>query len=99
MEGEIGKRVFFRMKLFVAKGEPNSRMTVEFLRRFLGEHLPDSCELQIIDVTEDFEEALRENVLVAPTLIIYEPPPPVKIVGAITEPQRLWSILGIPDSR
>lgn len=94
MEGEIGQKTFFRMKLFVAKGEPNSRMTMEFISKFLEANLSGRYEIQLVDVTEDFEAALRERVLVAPTLIIYEPPPPIRIVGAITEPERLWSILG-----
>jgi circadian clock protein KaiB len=98
MGAESGKDwgPFFRMKLFVAEGELNSRLARENLERICQKYLAGRYSLEILDVLEDYRPALEENVLVVPTLIVYEPPPPIRLVGPLSDPATLLKALGIP---
>ena len=98
MGAESGKDwgTFFRMKLFVARGELNSRLAVDTVERVCQKYLASRYSLEILDVLEDYRPAMEENVLVVPTLIVYEPPPPIRLVGPLSDPATLLKVLGIP---
>ncbi len=85
----------FRLRLFVAGDEPNSRMARQTLSRVCKERLKGSCEIIQVDVLQDYEAALRHGVVVVPTLIIEEPPPQRVIVGSLSDEARLLAALGI----
>lgn len=84
MRGETnGKEAFLlRMRLFVAGNQPNSRLARQTLERICKEHLQGRCRLEVVDVLEDFRPALEENVLAAPTLVIYEASSQIRVVGS-----------------
>jgi circadian clock protein KaiB len=83
--------------LFVAGDEPNSRLAKENFAQ-LRHSLPDHCcEIQIIDVLEDYEPALEHNVLVTPCLLLLEPAPAVHVVGTLSDIQRVRAALRLPS--
>jgi len=86
--GESG----LRLRLYVAGGAPNSRLAHRNLLRFLGESAARSIE--IVDVLEDPQRALRDEVLVTPTLLKLSPPPVGRLVGRLSDAKRLESLLG-----
>ena len=75
----------YRLRLFVAGDEPNSRQARENLVRLCEEHLERRYELEIIDVLEDFRPALQDGVLVTPTLLLVAPPPRVMVLGNLSD--------------
>jgi|YNPNPStandDraft_1061719.scaffolds.fasta_scaffold10757_3 circadian clock protein KaiB len=97
MEGHANGKEghFLRMRLFVAGNHPNSRLARETLERIWQEYLRERCVLEVVDVLEDFRPALEENVLVAPTLVIYEASSQIRLVGSLSEPSRLLNLLGM----
>lgn len=88
---------FYRIKLFIAGSQPNSQIMRRMVETICEKHIKQGYSLQIVDVLEDFRLALEHNVIVAPTLIIEEPPPPVRIVGCVKDPWRIMAILGIGE--
>ena len=89
----------YLLRLFVAGDEPNSKEARENLKHICRVHLKDDCQVQIIDVFEGFEEALKSNVLVTPTLIVDAPAPPVTIVGNLSDTQKVLSALRITGAQ
>lgn len=88
---------FYRLRLFVAGDELYSlraRMTLERLR---DEYLRGRCELQVVDVFEDYQTAIDQHVVVVPTLIVESPPPRRIIVGSLVDAAKLPTALGITD--
>ncbi|MDY6906394.1 MAG: circadian clock KaiB family protein [Thermodesulfobacteriota bacterium] len=66
----------YRFRLFVAGDAPNSRLARENLRR-LQEQAPDAVfDIQVVDVLDAPEAALKEGVYVTPALQVLEPGPP-----------------------
>jgi hypothetical protein len=83
-----------RWLLFVVGGEPNSLRARENAERLLSA-AGDGCELRVVDVLEDFQDALAHNVLVTPTLVQTHPPPRTVILGSLTDTGRVRAVLGL----
>jgi hypothetical protein len=87
----------YKLKLFIAGSQPNSQLMRRTVEGLCERYLASRYSLKVFDVLEDFRPALEHNVLVAPTLIIEEPPPPIRIVGCVRDPRRILAILGLGE--
>jgi len=83
----------YAMLLFVVSDEPNSKQAKDNLKRICDAHSDKRYQNKIIDVVEDFQSALEYNVLVTPTLILIEPPPPVRIFGNLSDTNKVIEAL------
>lgn len=89
--------IVFRLTLFFAGDELNSRAARENLEKLCQGDLEGRCEIEYVDVLEDFEEALKHNVLVTPTLLVREPQPEVTIIGNLSDESRVRKALGLGE--
>jgi circadian clock protein KaiB len=85
----------YRMRLFVAGNEPNSAIARESLNRICSSYLNGNCQIEIVDVLEDFRPALEENVLVTPALVITEPGPRTVIFGNLADTGKVLAALKV----
>jgi len=83
-----------RVMLFVAGEEHNSRIAKDNLAR-ICRGIEDRCEVQLVDVMQDFESALKHNILLTPSLLVVEPLPRVLIVGNLEDPAQVQAALRI----
>ena len=83
----------YNLRLFVANGEPNSNKAKENLARICETHLKGRCDVEIIDVLVDFEAALKNNILITPTLLLVDPPPRITIFGNLGDTGKVMSAL------
>ena len=81
------------MILFVADDERNSRLARENLARLCECDLQACCNVQIVDVLENFAAALEHKVLLTPCLLWVEPPPGAMIIGNLSDLERVRSAL------
>lgn len=88
----------FHLKLFVAGGDSRAQAAIENLRRICDQELPGQYELQIIDVLEQPEEAEHAKILATPTLIKQLPPPLRRVIGDLSDKDRLLLGLEIKSS-
>ena len=88
----------YRLVLFVAGEEKNSRLARENLQRLCDAELGDDCEVRIVDVLEDFAPALAHNVLLTPALLVLAPPPETMIVGNLKDRGKVLTALGLGGS-
>jgi len=86
----------YAFRLFVAGGEPNSQQAVENLTRLCETHLKGRYEIEVVDVLEDFRTALENNVLVTPALNLVAPPPPVTLLGNLSDTPKVLDSLRLP---
>lgn len=89
----------YKLKLFVAEGEPNSIKAKENLTRICEQYLPGRYETEMIDVLKDFEQALKYNIFITPTLLLTEPLPKVTLLGNLGDTQKILDCLrlNVPD--
>lgn len=81
------------LKLYVTGQTPKSRLAVANLRRICEEQQADEYELVIIDVLEQPQLAEDEKILATPTLVKHLPPPLRRIIGDLSDREKV--LLGL----
>ncbi|MBD3345559.1 MAG: hypothetical protein GF401_10905 [Chitinivibrionales bacterium] len=65
-----GGKAHYRFVLFVASDEPNSLRALNNLNNLCSGKATKQCTIHVIDVYKDFEAALKERIVVTPTLLV-----------------------------
>jgi circadian clock protein KaiB len=77
------------LKLFVTGKTPRAELAIENIRRICEEELKGQYKLDIIDVLEHPELAEDERILATPTLIKQLPPPLRRVIGDLTNKEKV----------
>jgi circadian clock protein KaiB len=89
------RKVKFKFRLYVAADTQNSVQAASNLTAFCQEHLPDRHEIEYIDVFKEPQRALEEGVRMTPTLLKVSPAPVQRIIGTLSDTQRVRETLGL----
>lgn len=81
------------LKLFVTGKTPRAELAIANIRRICEEDLRGQYQLEIIDVLENPEAAESERILATPTLIKQLPPPLRRVIGDLTDKDKV--LLGL----
>lgn len=81
------------LKLYVTGQTTNSVKAIQNLRNILSGELKDLYELKIIDVLENPQLAEDEKILATPTLSRVLPPPVKRIIGDLSDKEKV--LLGL----
>ncbi len=81
------------LKLYITGQTSRSKRAIANLRRICEEGLGDQYEMVIIDVLERPQLAETEKILATPTLIKEFPPPTRRIIGDLSDTQKV--LLGL----
>jgi circadian clock protein KaiB len=84
------------LRLFVTGMTPRSTRAINAVRSLCESRLKDRFELEIVDVYQQPQLIRGEQVFATPTLIKYEPAPLRRIIGDMTDTNRLCFGLGLP---
>ncbi|MBI5764713.1 MAG: hypothetical protein HZA51_14450 [Planctomycetes bacterium] len=87
-----GRYVF---RLFMAGKGQNSTTALANLRNICKEHLEGRHTIETIDVVNDFQAAVKHNILVTPALILVTPLPKVMILGNLSDVPKVLQALRI----
>ena len=85
----------FVLKLYVTGATARSSRAIENIRAFCEEHLKDRYELEVIDIYQHPEILEKDQVLAAPTLIKQLPPPLRKLIGDMSDEEKILVGLNI----
>lgn len=85
----------FTFRLYVAGEAPNSLQAMANLTRICETYLPDRHRIEIVDVLLDPKRALKESILMTPTLVSESPYPGHRIVGTLSNTEPILQILGL----
>jgi len=91
----VSRRAKFKLRLYVAGDASNSVQAIANLGTFCRAHLPDSYEIEVVDVFREPKRALAEGIFMTPTLVVLTPPPVRRIVGTLSHTQTLLFALGL----
>jgi circadian clock protein KaiB len=87
----------WELRLYVAGGTPRSTAAVTNLRRICEAHLPGRHRIEVVDVLERPELARGEQIVAIPTLERRRPAPVRKIIGDLTNAERVRIGLDLPS--
>lgn len=77
------------LKLFVTGKTPRAELAIANIKRICEEELRGQYQLEIIDVLENPEAAESEKILATPTLIKQLPPPLRRVIGDLTDKEKV----------
>jgi circadian clock protein KaiB len=79
----------WELRLYVTGSSPNSVRAIENLRLVCERYLPGQYHIEIVDLLENPRLAADDQILAVPTLVKRLPPPIRKIVGDLSDTDRL----------
>ena len=91
---------FWQLRLYVAGQTPKSIAAFANLRKICEEHLAGKYHIEVIDLLQNPNLARGDQILAVPTLVRQLPPPVKKIIGDLSNTERvLVGLELIPMSR
>jgi circadian clock protein KaiB len=80
---------FFELRLYVAGQTARSLTALANLKRICDEHLEGRYRLEVVDLLEHPQLARGDQILALPTLVRKLPPPIRKLVGDLSDTERV----------
>jgi circadian clock protein KaiB len=88
-----GFLAIYLLRLYVTGTSPRAQVAIGNLRRICEQELPGQYELEIIDVLKHPQLAEDEKILATPTLIKQLPPPLRRVIGDLSDKEKV--LLGL----
>lgn len=79
----------WKLKLYVAGQTPRSVVALRNLRRIADEHLGGRYQIEVIDLLENPQLAKGDQIIAVPTLVKDLPLPVGKIIGDLSDTERV----------
>jgi len=80
---------FYELKLYVAGQTPKSLTAFANLKKICEEHLEGRYRIEVIDLTRNPALAKGDQILALPTLVRKLPEPVKKIIGDLSNTERV----------
>ena len=87
----------YLLRLFITGRTPKSEQCIANLQTICGKDLGGLYELEIIDVLERPQLAEDEKILATPTLIKKLPPPVRRLIGDLSDTEKVLIGLDLKD--
>ena len=85
----------YMLRLFITGATPNSTKAVTNLKKICEEHLKGRYALEIVDVYQQAEIAEKEQLVALPMLIKKHPFPERRIIGDLSDTNKVLKGLGL----
>lgn len=89
----------FVLKLYVTDITPSIQQAIETLESFCEDSLTDCYDFQVIDIREHPQLAEDERILATPTLIKELPPPIRRVIGDLSDREKVLFGLDLQTQR
>jgi len=87
--------VQYRLRLFVAGATRRSACAIQSIKSICQSHLYGRYELEVIDVYQHPDQMKAGNIIIIPTLIREQPLPLRRLVGDLSDKDRVLAGLDI----
>lgn len=79
----------FNLRLYVAGQTPKSLAAISNLKKICEEHLAGRYTIEVIDLLVSPQLAAGDQIVALPTLVRYLPPPLKRIIGNLSDQERV----------
>ena len=87
------------LRLYVAGQTPKSLLALANLKKYCEEHLPGRYHIEVIDLVEHPQLAEGDQIVAVPTLVRKLPPPMKRIIGDLSNKERVLVGLDLKPRR
>ncbi|MBI2514184.1 MAG: circadian clock protein KaiB [Opitutae bacterium] len=77
------------LRLYIAGATAHSVLAIRNLRRLCDEHLSNRYQIEVIDLLKNPQLAQGDQIVAVPTLVRRLPPPLRKIIGDLSNTERV----------
>jgi circadian clock protein KaiB len=84
-----GEGEFWNLRLYVAGQTPKSQAAFANLKKICEEHLQGRCNIEVIDLVKNPRLAAGDQILAIPTLVRKLPEPIRKIIGDLSNTEKV----------
>lgn len=88
-KGSTSKKEVFDLVLYIAGQTPKSLVAIANLRRICAENLTCKYHIEVVDLQENPKLAKDDQIVVVPTLIRKLPAPMKKIIGDLSNEEKV----------
>lgn len=89
LKQEQDAAAFWNLRLYVAGQTPKSITALGNLKRLCEQHLAGRYRIEIVDLMQDPKRARSDQIVAIPTLVRHLPEPIRKIIGDLSNVQRV----------
>lgn len=89
----------YNLRLYVAGETTKSRDAIANLIGICKHHLADRYTIEVIDLLQNPQLAAGEQIVALPTLVRHLPPPLKRIIGTLSDTERVLVGLDIKERR
>jgi circadian clock protein KaiB len=93
------KKKSYELRLYIAGNTPRSVSALNNLKKYCEEHLTDQYTIEIIDLLQNPQLAEGDQILAVPTLVKKVPQPVRKIIGDLSNEEKVLVGLDIRAAR
>ena len=86
---KAAKPVTYVLRLYVAGHTPNSVVAVSNLKKICEEHLAERYKIEVVNLLENPQLARGDQILAIPTLVRKLPLPMRRIIGDLSNTERV----------
>ncbi|MDW5316419.1 circadian clock protein KaiB [Rhizobium sp. PL01] len=79
----------YNLRLYVAGKTPKSIAALNNLQKICEEHLAGRYRIEVVDLLENPQLAAGDQILAVPTLVRRLPPPLKRIIGNLSDSERV----------
>jgi len=79
----------YNLRLYVAGQTPKSLSAIANLKAICEEHLAGRYTVDVIDLLESPQLAAGDQILAVPTLVRYLPPPIKRVIGNLSDTDKV----------
>lgn len=90
-----GAKGTWRLRLYVAGPTPKSLAALANLKRLCQDYLASRYRIEVVDLLNRPHLARRDEIIVVPTLVRKLPPPPRRIIGDLSDQERVLRSLEV----
>ena len=92
-------RKAYELRLYVAGKTPKSLAAFANLKKICEEHMPGQYEIEVIDLLKKPQLASGDQILAIPTLVRKLPEPIKKIIGDLSNTERVLVGLDLREQK
>ncbi|WP_250626310.1 circadian clock KaiB family protein [Pinirhizobacter soli] len=85
----------YKLRLFITGSTPRSTAAIQNMRRICAEHLQGDYDLEVIDVYQHPDATRDYQIVATPTLVKVLPEPLRKIIGDLSDSERVLAGLNL----
>lgn len=89
----------YQLRLYITGTTPRSSQAITNIRALCDEFLPGHYDLEVVDIYQQPTEAAKEQIIAAPTLIKELPIPPKRLIGDLSDRDKVMVGLSLTDNK